>query len=138
MKTMHMLTDVYGPRLTGSPNHKRAAEWAIKQMTAVGTRKWASRALGFQASGLAQRTFDGAHLSPVKDALVVEVLAWTPGTRGVVRANAYQLILPERPTQPTVDGIFREEKSKVRGRIVLVGKHQIVPVNLNPPAKAHG
>ena len=34
MKTMHMLTDVYGPRLTGSPNHKAAAEWAIKQMTA--------------------------------------------------------------------------------------------------------
>jgi carboxypeptidase Q len=32
MKTMHMLTDVYGPRLTGSPNHKHAAEWAIKQM----------------------------------------------------------------------------------------------------------
>ena len=30
MKTMHMLTDVYGPRLTGSPNHKAAAEWAIK------------------------------------------------------------------------------------------------------------
>src|SRR6266480_832800 len=36
MKTEHMLTDVYGPRLTGSPNHKAAAEWAIKQMTAWG------------------------------------------------------------------------------------------------------
>src|SRR6185436_15763186 len=36
MKTMHMLADVYGPRLTGSPNHKRAAEWAIKQMQAWG------------------------------------------------------------------------------------------------------
>src|ERR1700752_1574811 len=36
MKTMHMLTDVYGPRLTGSPNHKAAAEWAIKQMTSWG------------------------------------------------------------------------------------------------------
>src|SRR5690349_13644554 len=36
MRTMHFLTDVYGPRLTGSPNHKAAAEWAIKQMTAWG------------------------------------------------------------------------------------------------------
>ena len=34
MKTMHMLSDVYGPRLTGSPNHKASAEWAVKQMTA--------------------------------------------------------------------------------------------------------
>ncbi|HEX5964279.1 MAG TPA: hypothetical protein VFY51_00050, partial [Pyrinomonadaceae bacterium] len=24
MKTMHMFTDLYGPRLTGSPNHKAA------------------------------------------------------------------------------------------------------------------
>jgi len=36
MKTEHMLADVYGPRLTGSPNHKGAAEWAIKQMSAWG------------------------------------------------------------------------------------------------------
>src|SRR5262245_11440265 len=36
MKTLHVLTDVYGPRLTGSPNHKAAAEWAIKQMASWG------------------------------------------------------------------------------------------------------
>ncbi|HEY7184266.1 MAG TPA: peptidase M28, partial [Blastocatellia bacterium] len=36
MRTMHFLTDVYGPRLTGSPNHKAAAEWAIKQMASWG------------------------------------------------------------------------------------------------------
>ena len=35
---MHFLTDVYGPRLTGSPNHKAAAEWAVKQMTEWGLR----------------------------------------------------------------------------------------------------
>ena len=33
MRTEHFLTDVYGPRLTGSPNHKAAAEWAVKTMT---------------------------------------------------------------------------------------------------------
>src|SRR5436189_740626 len=36
MKTMHVLTDIYGTRLTGSPNHKHAAEWAMKQMTSWG------------------------------------------------------------------------------------------------------
>src|SRR5262249_5721378 len=36
MHTMHFLTDVYGPRLTGSPNHKAAADWAIQQMTSWG------------------------------------------------------------------------------------------------------
>ena len=36
MQTVHVLTDVYGPRLTGSPAHKAAAEWAAKQMTSWG------------------------------------------------------------------------------------------------------
>ena len=29
MRTLHMLADVYGPRVTGSPSHKAAAEWAF-------------------------------------------------------------------------------------------------------------
>src|SRR5512137_2449205 len=36
MHTMHFLTDIHGPRLTGSPNHKAAADWAIHEMTAWG------------------------------------------------------------------------------------------------------
>jgi len=36
MKTLHVLTDVYGPRVTGSPNLKAAGEWAIKQMQSWG------------------------------------------------------------------------------------------------------
>src|SRR3954468_12223962 len=36
MRTLHYLADIYGPRLTGSPNHKAAAEWAVKQMTSWG------------------------------------------------------------------------------------------------------
>ena len=30
MNTMHYLTDLYGPRLTGSPNHVNAAKWAAR------------------------------------------------------------------------------------------------------------
>ena len=36
MRTLHVLTDVYGPRVTGSPNLKAAGEWAIKQMASWG------------------------------------------------------------------------------------------------------
>src|SRR5260370_18441001 len=74
-------------------------------------------------------------IAPIKDVLTCEVLAWTPSTRGVVRAKAYQLVLPERPSQDQLTAFFEQEKTKVRGRIVLAGKHIIVPVILNPPAK---
>src|ERR1043166_4162221 len=36
METASYLTDVYGPRLTGSPEIKEAADWAMKTMTSWG------------------------------------------------------------------------------------------------------
>jgi hypothetical protein len=136
MRTEHMLTDIYGPRLTGSPNHKGAAEWVVKQMTAWGLQNAHLEPWDFGHPGWLNERLTAHMISPVKDVLTCEVLAWTPSTRGVVRAKAYQLILPERPSQEQLTAFFQKEKAKVRGRIVMAGKHTIVPVNLNPPANA--
>ena len=135
MKTMHMFTDVYGPRLTGSPNHKAAAEWAVKQMTAWGLENAHLEPWDFKHPGWQNERLTAHLISPVKDPLVCEVLAWTPSTKGTVQAKAYQLILPERPTQDQLTMFFNNHKAKVRGRIVLVGRPATIPVNLNPPAK---
>jgi carboxypeptidase Q len=135
MKTMHMFTDVYGPRLTGSPNHKAAAEWAVKQMTAWGLDNAHLEPWDFKHPGWANERLTAHLISPVKDALVCEVLAWTPSTKGTVLAKAYQLVLPERPSQEQLNLFLSNNKSKVRGKIVFVGKPATLPVNLNPPAK---
>ncbi|HEU4507762.1 MAG TPA: M20/M25/M40 family metallo-hydrolase [Pyrinomonadaceae bacterium] len=135
MKTMHMFTDVYGPRLTGSPNHKAAAEWAVKQMTAWGLENAHLEPWDFKHPGWQNERLTAHLISPVKDPLVCEVLAWTPSTKGTVQAKAYHLILPERPTQDQLTMFFNNQKTKVRGRIVLVGRSATIPVNLNPPAK---
>ncbi len=135
MKTMHMFTDVYGPRLTGSPNHKAAAEWAVKQMTAWGLENAHLEPWDFKHPGWLNERLSAHLISPVKDSLVCEVLAWTPSTKGTVQAKAYQLILPERPTQDQLTMFFNNHKAKVRGRIVLVGRPATLPVNLNSPPK---
>ena len=135
MKTMHMFTDVYGPRLTGSPNHKAAAEWAVKQMSAWGLENAHLEPWDFKHPGWQNERLTAHLISPVKDPLVCEVLAWTPSTKGTVQAKAYQLILPERPTQDQLTMFFNNQKSKVRGRIVLIGRPATIAVNLNPPAK---
>ena len=135
MKTMHMFTDVYGPRLTGSPNHKAAAEWAVKQMTAWGFDNAHLEPWDFKHPGWLNERLTAHLISPVKDPLVCEVLAWTPSTKGTIQAKAYQLVLPERPTQEQLTIFLNNNKTKVRGRIVLVGKPAVIPVNLNPPAK---
>jgi hypothetical protein len=135
MKTMHMFTDVYGPRLTGSPNHKAAAEWAVKQMTAWGMANAHLEPWDLGHVGWLNERFTGHIVSPVKDVLTCEVLSWTPSTRGPVTAKAYQMILPERPSQEQLTAYLNTQKAKVRGKIVLAGKFNVIPVDLNPPAK---
>src|SRR5215510_11753514 len=135
MKTMHMFTDVYGPRLTGSPNHKAAAEWAVKQMTAWGFENAHLEPWDFKHPGWLNERLTAHLISPVKDPLVCEALAWTPSTKGTVQASAYQLVLPRIPTQEQLTIVLNNYKAKVRGKIVLIGKPESIPVNLSPPAK---
>lgn len=138
MRTMHYLTDVHGPRLTGSPNFKAAAEWAVKQMTEWGfvngrLEPWDFvNADGTPRPGWLNERFAGFIVSPVKDSLVGEVLAWTPSTDGTVTAEAVHLVAPERPTKAELDQWIAEWTPKLKGKIVLVGRHTRVPVNLQP------
>src|ERR1041384_7000755 len=135
LRTLHMLTDVYGPRVTGSPNLKAAGDWAIKQLTAWGLVNGQLEPWNFGHPGWTNERLTAHIVSPVKDPLTVEVLAWTPGTNGVVTAQAIQLDVPERPTASELSAFLDAAKDKGKGKIVLVGKHSVVPVNFNPPAK---
>src|SRR3954453_13059363 len=135
MKTLHMLADVYGPRGTGSPSLKAAGEWAIKEMQSWGFSNGHLEPWDFGHPGWVNERFSAHITAPVKDQLTCEVLAWTPGTDGTVTAQAYQLQMPERPTASELAAFLEHEKTKVRSRIVLVGTHTIVPVDINPPAK---
>ena len=140
MRTMHYLTDVYGPRLTGSPNHKAAGEWAIKQMTEWGFKNghlepWPFvNADGSPRPGWLNERFSGFIVSPTKDSLVGEVLAWTPSTKGTVTAQAVNIVPPTGPTQAELDAWIAETTPTIKGKIVLVGRPTIVRVNLEPPA----
>jgi hypothetical protein len=131
LRTLHYLTDVYGPRLTGSPNHKAAAEWAIKQMTEWGLTNGRLEPWDFGHPGWLNERFSGFIVSPVKDSLVGEVLAWTPSTNGTVASDAVHIIPPDRPTQETMTRWVAETTPTIRGRIVLVGRHAIVPVTFD-------
>src|SRR6185436_6126077 len=135
MNTMHMFTDLYGPRLTGSPNHKAAAEWAVKQMTAWGLENAHLEPWDFKHPGWLNERLTAHLISPVKDPLVCEVLAWTPSTKGTVQAKALQLVLPFRVTQEQLDIFLNNYKTKVRGKIVLIGRPAPVSPNLNPAPK---
>src|SRR6476646_8983957 len=135
MRTLHFLTDVYGPRLTGSPSLKAAGEWAVKTMESWGMKNAHLEPWDFGHPGWTNDLAWGAITSPVKDTLVLEVLSWTPGTKGIVRGKAVNIEIPDQPTPEELTTYFGSVKNQVRGAIVLVGKPRFVPVNLTPPAK---
>jgi len=134
LSTLHMLTDVYGPRLTGSPNLKAAGEWAIEQMHTWGLKGGRLEPWDFARSGWTNERLAAHIVSPVKDALVAEALAWTPGTNGIVRAQAVQLTLPQRPTRDVLTTHLEALKDVVKEKFVLVGVPQTVLVTFNAPA----
>src|SRR5262245_33768291 len=79
-QTLHILTDRYGPRLTGSPNLRGAQDWVVQQTTAWGLKNAHLEPWTFGHPGWANERLAVHMVAPVKDALVVEALAWTPGT----------------------------------------------------------
>lgn len=135
MRVLHYFTDVYGPRLTGSPNHENSAKWAIKEMERWGFTNAHLESWNFGHAGWLNERASAHVISPFKEPLMIEVLGWTPSTKGTVTAQVYQLIPPTAPTEDEMKAFLDAERSKIKGKIVMVGKHAVLPVVINPPAK---
>src|SRR6476620_12364978 len=97
MHTLHMLTDRYGPRVTGTPNHEAAAKWVVKQLTEWGLKNAHLEPWDFGHPGWSNERASAFIVSPVQENLKFEVLAWTPSTKGVVTASTIQLVPPQGP-----------------------------------------
>jgi hypothetical protein len=94
---VHQLTDIYGPRLTGSPNLENAGKWAIETMKGWGLENGRMEPWDWGHEGWLNERASGHIIAPVKDKLEFEVIAWTPSTNGTVTAEAVSLVTPEGP-----------------------------------------
>ncbi|HTU35206.1 MAG TPA: M20/M25/M40 family metallo-hydrolase [Candidatus Acidoferrum sp.] len=107
MWIIHEIADVYGPRLTGTPNLKAADDWAVRTMTSWGLSNVHLEPWTFQppsaatpVPGWANLELTAEAVAPFHQQLMVEPLAWTPGTKGEVRAEVV-LIDPPGLTLPS-------------------------------------
>ena len=107
-----ILTDVYGPRLTGSPNLKAAQDWVVKETTAWGLKNANLEPWSFGHPGWVNERLSVHVISPVKDALVAEALAWTPGTNGPVTAQAVLLDRAVAADQGRADQVLRRQHAR--------------------------
>ncbi|HPK71953.1 MAG TPA: hypothetical protein PLN93_08430 [Vicinamibacterales bacterium] len=87
MELASWLTDVYAPRLTGSPTFLKAAEWTVAKMKEWGLANakiepWANRN-GFER-GWTNDKFYLSAVAPERFPIPGTPAAWTPGTNGLV------------------------------------------------------
>jgi carboxypeptidase Q len=165
LHTLHMLTDRYGPRVTGTPNHEAAAKWVVAEMTKWGLKNAHLEPWEFGHPGWTNERAYGFINAPVRENLKFEVLAWTPSTNGTASGSAIQLELPQGPPAPPQEGAdapgrggragrggrggaarlgptkeqmdqwIAETKGKVKGRMVLIGKAAVIPIAFEAPQK---
>jgi hypothetical protein len=82
MPTLSYLSDVIGPRLTASPNMKRANEWTRDKMTEWGLQNAHLEAWGPFGRGWSLERFSAQIVSPQDIPLIAFPKAWSPGLRG--------------------------------------------------------
>ena len=112
MEIESYLTDVYGPRLTGSPNIKEAADWAQKTMKDWGLTNVHLETFPF-GRGWQNQRFVANAVSPRAYPLTALPKAWTPGTqRAGHRRGGARRDRRRQATSTTFSG-------KLRGKFVL-------------------
>jgi carboxypeptidase Q len=120
MELESYLTDVYGPRLTGSPNIKEAAEWAQKTMKEWGLANVRLESFPF-GRGWQNQRFVAHALTPRAYPLLAYPKAWTPGTKGPVTGEAVMAVI-------TSEKDFDTFRGKLRGKFVLAtAMREVVP-----------
>src|SRR5277367_5178168 len=93
---LHEVTDVYGPRLTGSPGLRAAQDFAVGQMTKWGFSNAHLEAWNFNHPGWQNWDLEANTVSPFQQPLNVRAVSWTPGTNGPVQGP----VLVVEPPQP--------------------------------------
>lgn len=127
MDLVGYLTDVTGPRLTGSPNLKRAEEYARDKLREWGLADAHLEAWGPFGRGWSMEGFTANMLAPGFSPLIAYPKAWSPGTNGTIRGEAVFL-----DVKTTAD--LDKYKGKLKGKIVLFSPARHVDPLFDPPA----
>ena len=105
------LTDVYGPRLTGSPAIVQAADWIAKRFKAWGLARIHRETFPF-GDGWSLVRFSAHLVEPQIQPLIGYPRTWTPGTNGTITASVVRVDIKSEADIDTYRG-------KLRGKIVL-------------------
>jgi hypothetical protein len=120
MEFASALSDDIGPRLTGSPNAKKANEWTRDTLTKIGLENahledWGEFGLGWQQLNTWARM-----VTPDTAVLIVQATPWSPSTTGPVTGDVEFVNIQNEKDMD-------QYKGKLAGKVVLFGAMRPVP-----------
>jgi hypothetical protein len=111
MDHVSWMADVYGPRITGTPNFAQAADWAVKRMTEWGLSNVHQERFAFGQGWRVERF--SAHLtSPVPQPIIGFPRTYSPATKGTISGDVVRVDI-----QTEAD--FARYKGQLKDKIVL-------------------
>ncbi len=124
MDYAHGLTDLIGPRLTGSPNMRKANEWTRDELTKMGLSNARLEEYKFGRGWTSDYT-SVRMLAPDTQQLYALPGAWSPGTNGPIRGKVVKVKLETKED-------LEKNKGKLGGAIVMIAE----PKEMKPQDKA--
>jgi len=130
MELMSWATDVYGPRLTGSPYRKAFTEWVMKTMTEWGLANVHTEPIPNFGRGWANDRFTAHAIMPSGQAFPLIGLpkAWTAGTSGLVTGDAVRVDIQSEADLARYQG-------KLRGKFAFVAPEYVIDPPFEPFAR---
>ncbi len=117
------LMDGIGPRLTGSPNLKRANEWTRDQLTAMGCSNAHLEDWGEFGMGWRQLNAWVRMSAPDTAVFIAQALPWSPSSHGAVNGRAIWVDAKDEKD-------LEKYKGKLAGKIVFFGEmREVKPVD---------
>ncbi len=123
MEYASALMDGIGPRLTGSPNLKRANEWTRDQLAAMGCSNahledWGEFGMGWQQLNTWTRM-----ASPDTAVFIAQAAPWSPSSNGTISGQAVWMDVKKEED-------LDKYKGKIASKVVLLGEmREVKPVD---------
>jgi carboxypeptidase Q len=126
METLSYLTDVYGARLTNSPNIREAADYAIRTLTSWGVSNVHEETWGPFGRGWSNELFEANEVAPRHFPLIAYPKPWTPGTNGVTTAEVIYARIEK-------DNDFEAYRGKLKDKFVMTAPVRAVDAHFDAP-----
>jgi len=136
MELNSWLSDVYAPRVTGSPTIEKAAQWVMGRLKEWGLvnvkmEPWTNPDnISSIPRGWTNDKFYMQAVSPEKFPIPGTPTAWTPGTNGLVSGEVALVTA-------TTEADLAQYQGKLKGKWILTQAAPDVPAMWDPPARRY-